>query len=273
MSAAASPTASVIARGVEQLGEHVAPRLVRAEPVRARRRLQVLRGVRRERARGAFGSCGASYVPEDRHEHEDERAGSSPTWPRRVRVSAMSLARPAAGAPPCSPRMRRATSRGVVARRAHSRAHPRVEARVQEVGGEVADDHHRRGHEVDALQHREVLVLDRLDRREPDPGPREQRLDRDRAAEHEAEVERDLRHDRQPRGRHDVAPAHAQRAQADRARGHDVVGVHHVGHGGARDEDVLPDLAERQRERRQDQVRCRRPPSTRTPSSGRPASP
>ena len=91
------------------------------------------------------------------------------------------------------------------------------------------------------------------------PGPGEERLDGDRPAEDEAEVERDLRHDRQARARHDVPPAHRERPQPDRARGHHVVGVHDVGDRGACDEDVLADLAEREHDRRQDQVRCRRP--------------
>ncbi len=179
---------------------------------------------RRERAR-RVRILRCEQVPEDRHEQEQQQQAdadlSAARAHHRVRDvapapgGALALAADAAGDLGRILGQHAHSARTLGSRRGYSRS-----------ASEVRDDDHRGRHQEDALQHREVLVLDRLDRREPDTGPREECLDGDRAAEQEPEVERDLRDDRQSRGGHDVAPPHRQRAKPDGARRHDVVGVH-----------------------------------------------
>ena len=150
----------------------------------------------------------------ERHQHEERRA-------RRARPSRRGCAGSCA-------RRRRARGAGA-ARRSGARSGAatvltRVRTRgssadVEQVGEQVEEDHRGAEDEEQPLEHRQVGALERLVGGEPEAGPGEDRLDRDRAREHEAEVDRDQRDDRQQRVRHRVAVAHrARRAAPWRAR-------------------------------------------------------
>src|SRR5262245_33281086 len=71
--------------------------------------------------------------------------------------------------------------------------HSRVQGRVDHVHGQVREDDHHRVDEDDALDQREVAILERLQRELPDAGPREDGLDQHRPANQEAELDPDQR--------------------------------------------------------------------------------
>src|SRR5258708_5959234 len=82
-------------------------------------------------------------------------------------------------------------------RRTYGAAHlvqadPGVEDGVQDVDEHVRDDDPGRCHDHDADDHRQVLLVDRLDRRVAEPGQAEDRLRDDRAADQDAHVEAEL---------------------------------------------------------------------------------
>src|SRR5512145_1053191 len=130
-------------------------------------------------------------------------------------------------------------------------AHPGVEIAIRDVGGEVERDHGGAGQEEDPLDHRVVELVDRLVGQQTETRPREDRLDDDRAAEHEAEVEEDQRERRQERVRHHVVTPDHVLGQALRPGTRDVVLVRHVDHRRSHDDRVLADVAQREREHRQ----------------------
>ena len=129
-------------------------------------------------------------------------------------------------------------------------AHPRIEVAVEQVGDEVGDDQRRAEQQEQTLQHRVVGPVDRLQRRLAETGPREDRLDRDRARQHEPEVERD----RLTTGSSAFGTACRRRtsdvAQALGASELEVVLAHRVEQRRPHDDRVLAEVGERERERR-----------------------
>src|SRR5438128_1038771 len=78
----------------------------------------------------------------------------------------------------------------------------RIERRVEEVRGEVGDDHRDRRQHDDALDHRIVTLPDGGEQAKTDTLVREELLDDRGAADDEAHADRELRDERQ----HRVAP-------------------------------------------------------------------
>src|SRR3954453_20314541 len=106
--------------------------------------------------------------------------------------------------------------------------HPWVEERVRDVHDQVEQDDEEGGEQDRALDLRQVEPLDRVVAVTADARDVEHRLGQDRAAEQDAQVEPEDRHDRRDRAPHAVAQHHAPLAEALRPRGADVVLRHGV---------------------------------------------
>src|SRR6187431_3201968 len=76
-------------------------------------------------------------------------------------------------------------------------AHARIEPAVDELRGEVRDDHRHGEQEKRPLEHRVVPIVDRINRERAEARPAEDGLDLDRAGHGEAERQGDQRHHRQ----------------------------------------------------------------------------
>src|SRR3954463_4621197 len=92
-------------------------------------------------------------------------------------------------------------------------ADARVDDGVEDVDDQVRDDDEERAEQHRALDHREVAVLDRVEREAADPGDVEDGLGEDRAAEQHADVDPGGGHERRDRAAHTVAQHHAALAQ------------------------------------------------------------
>src|SRR3954447_24601914 len=88
------------------------------------------------------------------------------------------------------------SSRGVEPDELSGIFHARVEERVDDVDDQVEQDDEERGEQHRALDLRQVEPLDRVVAVAADAGDVEHRLGQDRAAEQDAEVESEDRHDR-----------------------------------------------------------------------------
>src|SRR5688572_20562673 len=110
-------------------------------------------------------------------------------------------------------------------------ADSRVDPRVEQIDHEREDDDRDRAEDDDALQRREVELADRADREAAEAREAEHRLDEDRAAEQEADVHPDHRHDGEHRVPQDVRADHGALRRALRACGPDEVHrerLHHL---------------------------------------------
>ena len=160
--------------------EHVRAGVVGAEPVSAR-------GRRVDRAGLRVRVVGLDPRAEDGEEDEEDE-DREPDDHRRPPEHIGAQAQPPARWDPHEVGDRSPARRGRWEERSCLN-HPRVELHVQEVGDEVEEDHREREEEEDRLQHGPVALVDRLDRLEADARVREDVLDRDRAADDEAERE------------------------------------------------------------------------------------
>src|SRR5215469_13374199 len=104
--------------------------------------------------------------------------------PSELRQRPSTLAAAASSAAGATPATTRSLGRSAI-------ADPWIEYRVQHVGGQVGEHDDHREHEHDALDHRDVAVVDRLQQLVPDAGNPEDVLDHDREPEQGAEVQRD----------------------------------------------------------------------------------
>src|SRR4051794_11236137 len=107
-------------------------------------------------------------------------------------------------------------------------ADARIDHRVQDVHDQVRDDDEERAEQDRALDHREVAVLDRVEREPADPGDVEHALREDRAAEQHADVDTGRGHERGDRAAHAMAQHDAPLAQPLRPRGAYVVLRHRL---------------------------------------------
>src|SRR3989454_3599554 len=105
-----------------------------------------------------------------------------------------------------------------------------VDDDLEDVDGEVRRDDADRPEEHGPEDQWHVRGDDRIDGQLADPGPAEDSLDHDHAAEEEAEVEPDLAEHRPERVADGVAPQDRALADAFRARRPDVVAMELVEH-------------------------------------------
>src|SRR5437764_6035040 len=99
--------------------------------------------------------------------------------PSEPRQRAPTLAAAASSAGGATPATTRSLGRSAI-------ADPRVEYRVQHVGEQVRQHHDHREHEHDALDHRDVTIVDRLEQFVADAGNPEDVLDHHREPEQRA---------------------------------------------------------------------------------------
>ena len=230
------------ARAHQQLREHVRARLGRAQPVL---------GPTAARAR----RCSRRAGPRARAARRRRPRNAN-------RPSSADAEQPAPGPEQQPPDL------------AHADLHPRIEDEVQRVGEQVREDHRDGEDQERPLEHREVLVVDRVVGELAEPGPGEERLDRDHPAGDRAELQRRQRHERQQRvghrvAAHDLVPRHPRRP----LDGHEVLGED-VDHRRAHDHEVLAEQHQRERGRRAGPCARRRPPpARRTSRTPPPASP
>src|SRR5262245_26256048 len=117
-----------------------------------------------------------------------------------------------------------------------SRLHdPRVEFHVEQIGDQVEEDHRERQEKEDRLEQWPVALVDRLDGLEPQARIGEDVLDGDRAADDEAERERDERDDRKERVSKAVLADDLPVGEPFRPRGEDVVLAQSLEHRRAHD--------------------------------------
>ena len=203
---AAKPTSSEIREPQMQQRQHRAAALVGAERV-------------------AAGTAGCSSSPVALVTSSPSSCGRAAGAKIATRMKTISTPSPtnaglvAPELPPEAPAAARAPRPGQRPRRARWRPRPRRRRlggrahaaapagrarRTTQVGDQVGDDHPGREQQEDALQQRDVRHLDRLVRQQPEARPGEHGLDRDRAGDHEADVEQDQR-DRRAAGRSGTA--------------------------------------------------------------------
>src|SRR5438093_586702 len=113
----------------------------------------------------------------------------------------------------------------------------RIEHSVQNVGDDVAQDDQHGDQVQDRSREHVVLLEDRLKQVPAHPVVGEDLLEDDRPADHEAEADRQRRHDRQVGVPSDVAVAYLSRGQALRAGGQDEVFAEDLEHRGLHEED------------------------------------
>ena len=197
---AARPTSSEMRAPQHHEGQDAAAGVVGAERELERRRLERLAGRLRDvehRAR-----------EQQRREDGDQRRRTTRIGQRRACRCGCARTREEAGSKPCADARRcRARTSGPArpgppaapSRSARSCAHPRVELAVEQVGHEVGEDHGRRRTAGTAPAAAGTSgPAERVDGERAEAVDREHVLDRDRAADDEAEVEEDQGH----RGQH-----------------------------------------------------------------------